>query len=581
MKKIFFRLWRQLERRRKKSFFLLLFLMFISSLAELLSLAMLIPFMSIVLSPDKFKENEYIEYIFNYLNIHAGDNFLLYITLLFIATTLVSGIVRYYLLIFNAKFTFSTSSELAVKMYKKVLYQPFEKHANLSSSLIINGVTHKVNSSIYSGVLPFLTFVTSIIVSLSIIIFLLYVNTKVVIISLVTFGTVYFLIALFLKKRIHVLSKILPEKSTLALKAIQEGLGNIKDVIIDKAQTVYIEKFSKLDMAYKNAARDSMVYGGSPKIIIEVVLIVSIAYVLFYLSASKANLIELIPIFTIFIFSAQRLLPLIHSIYSSYVSMMSARHSMSDVLSLLEIDLPLEIQNNKKPYFNECLKLNNISFSYDQTKKNVIENLDLIIKKGDKLGIIGKTGSGKSTLVDMLMGLLTPKKGDFFIDETNVDFANISSWQNNIAHVPQSIYLSDSTIYENIGFGIDYKAIEKEKVKNIIKKVGLEKVVNELADGLDTIVGERGSKLSGGQRQRIGIARALYKNANVLFLDEATSALDNETEKSIMKVINNLENITIIMIAHRISTLSICNRIIELDKGKIVKECLYSELVKG
>lgn len=581
MQNLFIRLWSQLENHRKKSFFILLFLMFLSSVAELLSLAMLIPFMSVILNPNKFKENEYMRNIFEYLNLNIENNFVLYITIAFISIILLAGIIRYTLLVYNSRFTFSTSSELAIKIYKTVLSQSFENHISLNSSFIIDGITQKVNSTIYAGVQPFLVFVTSIIISFNIILLLLFVNIKVVITSIVIFATMYLLIVFFLKKRIHKLSQIFPEKSTQALKVVQEGLGNIRDILIDKVQNVYTERFSTFDISYKTAQRDSLIYGGIPKIIIESLLMISIACVLFFLTSSNVNIVELIPVFSVFIFSAQKLLPLIQSIYSSYTSMMSARYSILDVLTLLEIESSFKKQNKIKIDFNKNIELINIDFKYKNTTKEVIKNLNLKIKKNEKLGIIGETGSGKSTLADILMGLLVLKKGKFYVDETEITIENISSWQDNIAHVPQYIYLSDATMYENIGFGISYEKIDKLKVRDIIKKVGLEKLVIELPDGLDTVVGERGSKLSGGQRQRIGIARALYKNANVLFLDEATSALDNETEKSIMEIIDNLDDITIIMIAHRISTLSICNRIIELEKGKIIRECTYEELIKN
>ncbi len=579
MKKLFFALWEQLEEKRKRSLFFLLFLMIISTLAELLSLAMLLPFMSIILEPNKFKKNEYVRDTFEHLDLNIEHDFLLYITMLFILITFISAIARYTLLVYNARFTFSTSSEIAVRIYTKILSQSFENHISLNSSSVIAGITQKVNSTIYAGIYPLLTLITSFVVSISIITFLLFLDVKVVLSSIMMFSMVYLLIVLLLKKRISAISRIFPEKSTLALKTLQEGLGNIRDIIVDKVQKVYIDKFSKLDIEYKNAQRDSMIFAGVPKIIIESLLMMSIAYVLFYFSSNDIDFIELLPIFSVFIISAQKLLPLIQTIYSSYTSIMSSKHSILDVLELLEIDSSLEFRNKERIYFDDEIKLNNITFSYNNTKINTLENFSLTIKKGEKLGVVGETGSGKSTLIDILMGLLILQKGDFFIDTTKITLDKISSWQNNIAHVPQAIYLSDSTIYENIGFGIDYEKIEKGKVKNIIKKVGLEKLVNDLPDGMDTIVGERGAKLSGGQRQRIGIARALYKNANVLFLDEATSALDNKVEKSIMDVIDNLENMTIIIIAHRISTLSICDRIIELDKGKIIKECTYAELL--
>ncbi|MCY9804042.1 ABC transporter ATP-binding protein [Vibrio scophthalmi] len=576
---VFYRLWCQLEQKRKSSFFILLCLMCISTVGELLSLAMLIPFMGVVLDPTSFKENEYIESAFRYANLDVEDNFLFYITMLFIFVASIAAVFRYILLVYNAKFTFSTSSEIATKMYRKVLSQPFESHMSLNSSHVIDGITQKVNATIYSGIQPFLSLLTSSIISISMFLFLLFVNVKVVLCSLAIFVVVYMSIAISLKNRIAILSRVFPEKSTLALKVVQEGLGNIRDIIIDKAECVYIRKYSELDAEYKNAQRDSMIYGGVPKLLIESLLMISIAYMLYYLSDNNVSLIELLPVFSVFIISAQKLLPLIQSIYASYTSMMSSKYAVLDVLNILEIDSRVKPCTKSDVLFTEKITLKNISFSYENSNSRAISDFCLTIRKGERLGVIGKTGCGKSTLIDILMGLLSQQEGEFYIDENELTSEKMSSWQTNIAHVPQSIYLSDSTIYENVGFGIDYDKINKEKVDSIINTVGLGELINDLPHGLDTIVGERGAKLSGGQRQRIGIARALYKNAEVLFLDEATSALDHKVEKSIIDVINSLEGITIIMIAHRIPTLSICNRIIELDKGKLINECIYSDLI--
>lgn len=578
MIKIYFRLWSHLSRERKSNFFLLVILMIISSIAELLSLAMLLPFMSIILEPNSFKQNNAVIFVLELLGLSTDGDFLLYITLFFIAITTIAGISRYSLLVYNSKFTFGLSSELSVNIYRKVLSQSFENHIGLNSSVIINGITQKVNSTIYAGVNPLLTLITSTIIVINIVILLTFLNTNVVLQSVIVFAIVYLIIVLVLKNRIATISKIFPEKSTLAVKLVQEGLGNIRDVIIDSVQNVYVTKFARTDKEFKNAQRDNMIYAGLPKIFIESILMISIAYLLYYLSRNDIDLVELLPVFSVFIVSAQRILPLVQTIYSSYTSVMSSKYSIMDVLKLLDIDTPCSGTKQGDISLNDQIELKNITFTYKGAQDSTIKNLSLVIKKGERLGIVGETGSGKSTLVDILMGLLTPQLGVFLVDGKDISTRSLSSWQKNVAHVPQSIYLSDSSLYENIAFGIDYPKINKSKVASIVKKVGLDSLVKELPKGLDTIVGERGSKLSGGQRQRIGIARALYKEADVLFLDEATSALDNRVERSIMEVIDSLQGITVIMIAHRLSTLQSCERIIEIHNGTISRECTYNEL---
>lgn len=581
---LFKRLWNQLSKDKKHSFFILLFLMLINGFAELMSIGMLLPFMGIILSPEKIVNNETVVSLFNKFNLNDTSQYVLYITIIFILVTFLSGLVRYTLLRYNSKFTFSCSSELSTKIYKNSLNKTYEEHLNMNSSEIIDGITQKINGVIYGAVQPFLALLTSILVGSFIFTLLLFVNFKAMIFSMVTFIVIYGSIIIKLKNKIRKLSVVFPKKSTEAVKVVQEGLGNIRDIIIDNVQNIYVNKFKEADEAYKDAQKLSMIYSGSPKIFIDVLLITFISIFLYLLSNTKVSIMEIMPIMSVFILGAQRLLPLIQNAYSSYTNIQAARFCIVDVLKLMEEVHEIKremIEDNKMIEYREKIFLEKLSFKYNNSQKNTIDNLSLIIEKGMKIGIIGDSGSGKSTLMDILMGLLSPQDGSYFIDNQLLNKDSIKSWQKKISHVPQSIYLADTTIYENIAFGLEYKNIDKQKVLEVIKKVKLENVVSSMERGCDTVVGERGAKLSGGQRQRIGIARALYKNADILFLDEATSALDNETESSIMNVLDGLEGITVIMIAHRLSTLRNCDRIIKLDKGKIIKIVSYEEIIQS
>ena len=269
-------------------------------------------------------------------------------------------------------------------------------------------------------------------------------------------------------------------------------------------------------------------------------------------------------------------------IYTSFSAIQGNLYSIQDALDLLEQPVSNYYRNKstRKLKFNNKITLNNISFRYQESSKNVIDNISLTIKKGERLGIIGATGSGKSTLVDILMALLTPTEGNISIDGKTLTKNNFKSWQKNIAHVPQSIFLSDESIAENIAFGVDKEKINFVKLNKAITAAQLDEVIHDLPYGFDTVVGERGVRLSGGQRQRIGIARALYKGTNIIIFDEATSSLDSMTESKVISEIEKMSSdLTIIMIAHRVTTLKKCKKIIEISDGKIKKSGSYESLV--
>jgi ATP-binding cassette subfamily B protein len=265
-------------------------------------------------------------------------------------------------------------------------------------------------------------------------------------------------------------------------------------------------------------------------------------------------------------------LPIIQQVYLSWSSILGYKFSAIDTLNFLDQKIPdyYKKDSNYKIIFKSELHLQSVSFRYNRNQKWILKDLNLTIKKGDRIGLIGTTGSGKSTLVDIIMGLLQPESGDVSVDGVKLNDLNLRNWQNIVSHVPQNIYISDNSILENIAFGIPLNNIDQEFVVECVKKARIFDVINAMPLKFDTIVGERGSKLSGGQRQRIGIARALYKRAEVLIFDEATNALDNETETEVMDSINSIDkNITLIMIAHRLSTLDKCNKIINVENGKI------------
>lgn len=367
-------------------------------------------------------------------------------------------------------------------------------------------------------------------------------------------------------------SEVLARESTNVIKAVQEGLGGIRDILIDGSQLTYWRVYQSSNLPLRVVQASIAFIGSCPRFIIEAIGMLAIAFVALYFAQSEEkNLLSIFPFLGLLALGAQRLLPIFQQIYASLISISAGQDMLRAVLSLL--DQPLPIPSNKsdqKIEFSEFVRLENVSFRYHSDSSEILKNINLMIKKGDRIGFIGKTGSGKSTLLDILMALLEPTSGLIEVDGIKISLKNIRGWQTNIAHVPQSIYLADLSVLQNIAFGIENDQIDLDRVKSCAKYAQLDELIESWPNKYQTHVGERGVQLSGGQRQRIGIARALYKQANIIIFDEATSALDSETEESIINAIESLDRgLTIIMVAHRLSSLRNCCKIIELENGKI------------
>ena len=374
--------------------------------------------------------------------------------------------------------------------------------------------------------------------------------------------------------------KISLESNSL-IKILQEALGGIRDIIIDGNQEQYRTIFQRADLIFRKSLGSNLFISSSPRYIMEtfgVLLIVLLAYMLS--TQGEKSFADGIPVLGALALGAQRLLPVMQIFYNSWGNIKGTHFVLKEVLVFSNIDnsKTMNVINNNCT-FEKNIRLKDVSFGYDENSLPAINKINVEIKKGDCIGVIGKTGSGKSTLIDMIMGLLEPIHGTLEVDGNVITSSNRRAWQSRIAHVPQNIYLSDSTLEENIAFGIPVEEIDSSLVRRAAISANIDSVVNEWPLKYKTTLGERGIRLSGGQRQRIGIARALYKQADVLFLDEATSSVDSKTESSIMKAIEKLGNdVTLIIIAHRITTLKNCSRILELSNEGKIYEKAYSDI---
>jgi len=581
--KEYFNIWNFLSKRRKRQSLIVLLLMVISSISEVISIGSILPFLGVITSPDLVYNHELMIPIINFFGWTYPDEIILPVTVIFITVILFSSLVRLLLIYTVLKFSYAIGADLSIDMYRRTLYQNYSVHISRNSSEIISGIINKT-AVVTGGVLtPLLYFFSSIIILTGILFTLFLIDPLITSISISFFGSIYFLISIYTKKSLEVNGKRIAYESTQIVKSLQEGLGGIRDVLLDNSQEFYCKLYRNADIPLRHASASNSFISTGPRYLIEAIGVSLIAGMAYLMSREASNVATVIPVLGVFAMGAQRLLPVLQQIYASISTLRGAKSSFNDVKELLEQPLPTNVfrpvLDNLE--FKSRITLNEVCFRYSKETPWIINKINLTINKGDVVGFVGKTGSGKSTLIDIIMGLLQPSSGKLLVDDVLISPKILRNWQSLIAHVPQSVYLSDASVLENIAFGISKNDIDIKRVIFSAKKAHIFDFIQSLPKKFETVVGEQGVKLSGGQKQRIGIARALYKKSKVIVFDEATSALDNDTEKAVMKAINGLDDdVTILIIAHRTSTLRKCNKIFQLGAGNSIKEINYNDLLK-
>lgn len=354
------------------------------------------------------------------------------------------------------------------------------------------------------------------------------------------------------------------------MKAVQESIGGIRDVLIDHSQQAHLDHFAGISRSYSHAEIRAAFVSSTPRFAVEGIGLVLIALLALMISSRSGSLAAALPVLGAIALSAQRLLPLLQQVYYGWAQARTGTPVATDLAALLELTIPVSGSVGSTPPFRDAIRLDKVAFRYAGRKDWALQDIDLTIERGARMALVGPSGSGKSTLADLVMALLDPTTGAISVDGRRLDMESRSGWQAQIAHVPQSIFLADASIEQNIAFGRPEANVDRERICWAAALAEAADFIATLPNGYSTLLGERGVRLSGGQRQRIGIARALYKQAQVLILDEATSALDRETEASILKSIDAMGNeITVILIAHSSATVGHCDTVVRLDRGTI------------
>lgn len=576
------RLWGHLSRKRRWQFGVLLLLMVSVSFSEILSIGAVLPFLGVLTAPERVFYHPSVQPLVHFFGWQTPAQLLFPFTVFFCLAAVIGGGMRLVMLWVNTRVSYATGADLSMSIYRRTLYQPYSVHVGRNSSEVINGISSKA-SIITHVIVQMMSIVSGTIMLVAILVAMVAVNPLIAITSVCGFGMIYVSIVWITKKRQVINGECVARESSNVIKCLQEGLGGIRDVLIDGCQDAYCDIYRAADAPMRRALGNSLFIGQSPRFAMEALGMILIAALAYFLAQQPDGIGRAIPVLGAIALGAQRLLPVLQLGYSAWSSVLGTQASLRDALDLL--DQPLPAYADEGPAaplrFQREILVNALAFRYAEEAPWVLKGVQLVIPKGARVGFIGATGSGKSTLLDIFMGLLFASKGTIQIDGVALTGDNFRSWQAHIAHVPQAIYLADSTIEENIAFGIPKTQIDRARVCLAARQAQIASDIESWENGYETMVGERGIRLSGGQRQRIGIARALYKQADVIIFDEATSALDNATELAVMEAVETLsKDLTILMIAHRLTTLKKCSLVVELEDGVVGRMGSYEEIVE-
>ena len=553
---------------RKIQLITLSVLMIFLSVAEAISLASIVPFIGVFMNPDMFFSNPWLSFFINFFGINNNDQLFLLVTIIFISLLILSFLIRIFTLYLTNKITYFIEADLKIKIFKYNINQSYSYHLKKSSYIVMSNIVQKTNAiSTFTN-----SFIQILGCSLTVLFILgvLLIIEPFIILSISSIVIFFFIFIAFLNRdRILKNSEKISQNQDKIVSTFQDSVGYIGEIILYSLQNIFTTKFNKSSQQIAESQTYNVNIQQSPRIYLEYLTLFCLAILIFYFNQSEFEIVNSFTLLAALGYGSQKVIPLINRVYVCYSSMRNVQASVIDVLSVLDSSKKEENENllSEKIILDSSIKLDNIYFSYNNDENYILKNISLEIKKGSKVGIKGATGSGKSTLSNIIVGLLDPTKGKLIVDDILINSQNKSAWQKNIAIVPQNIFLNDVSIAENIAIGIEKDKIDLEKIKNVARQAQISDLVENKPNQYNEKVGERGIKLSGGQKQRIGIARALYRDAKIILFDEATNQLDVDTETLIMDSMYSLDKeITVILIAHRLSTLERCDKVIDLSK---------------
>jgi len=578
------KLWALLSKAERKETLVLLVMILVMSLLDVAGVASILPFITILGSPELVDTNPVLSWAYNYFGFTTRSEFFFFLGGLVFITLIISlawkTATQYKLL----SFVFMREHSIGLRMFEGYLNQSYSWFLDRNSSELGKNLLSELRELLSKMLLPAINVISQGAVSLLMLIMLLIVDYKLALTVAAVLGLFYGTIYKAISKLLIHMGSMRYESNRERFKVASESLFAIKEVKIGGVEDLYIQRFNSSAKEFAKNEAQLKTITALPRYALEAIAFGGMVLVLLSVLDDKNGVSQVLPIVALYAFAGYRLLPAMQALYSNLTSLRFSETIVNELYKEIE---SLDNVNKKKDEENisflDKLVLSNVSFNYPGTDRSVLNDISLTIPVNNMVGFVGLTGSGKTTLIDIILGLLEPQKGSLVVDGVEINSKNIINWQRKLGYVPQQISLIDASLAENIAFGVKKEEINMETVHNVSRIASLHDFVNNnLKDGYNTPIGERGVKLSGGQRQRVGLARALYYNPSVLVLDEATSALDNTTERFVMDSIKKLgHEITIIIIAHRLSTIRDCDVIYHLDKGNIVSKGTYKELLKN
>lgn len=574
-----------LSSHERKISFLLILMILLMALLDMIGVASILPFVAVAANPNLIETNAILSYFFQYSKQFGVENiqqFMIVLGLVVFILLLFSLTFKAITTYFSIRFVQMREYSIGKRLVEGYLRQPYSWYLNKHSAELGKNILSEVGVVINTGLRPVIDLMANSMVTIFIVILLVIIDPKLLLIVLFSLGLAYGLIYKFTSTFLKKLGRERTENNQLRFLAINEAFGAIKEIKVGGLEKKYIERFSDSAQIFASSNSYALSIEQIPRFILEAIAFGGIMLLLIYLMSQTGNFNTALPIISLYVFAGYRLMPALQMIYRCITLITFSRQAVNSLVkNFKELENVKFNQDEKILLLKKNIILKNIHLSYPNTSKKALKDINLVISSKTTVGLMGATGSGKTSMIDIILGLLEPQEGTFEVDGNLINKKNLRSWQRSIGYVPQHIYLADDTVAANIAFGLDPENINQKKVEEAAKLANLHSFVNEqLPNKYQTKVGERGIRLSGGERQRIGIARALYGNPQLLILDEATSALDNKTESAIMDAVNSLrKDITIIIIAHRLSTLKICDKILEINKGEIVSQGKFEEMV--